>query len=229
MAITFERPMSLMVSLARNELALAQAAVDGGADVLKTHVNVEHRASGTIFGTVEEERPALEQILGLGVPVGLVAGGEGRVTRDQLASARELSFAFFDVYFHHAPSWYVSAAPEGGAVGGFADTDPIERASTLRGLGIDAVEASLTPHAQYGTPLHLARVSDIARLRAVSGLPVIVPSQHALTPQDVPALARAGASALLIGVVVTGDTPEQVQEVTAAFRAAIDALPDTDG
>jgi len=58
---------------------------------------------------------------------------------------------------------------------------------------------------------------------------VIVPSQHALTPQDVPALAQAGAAALLIGVVVTGDTPEQVGEVTAGFRAAIDALPGSSG
>lgn len=229
MAITFKHPMSLMVSLARNDVDLAKAAVDGGADALKTHVNVEHRASGTVFGTVEEERPALEAILGLGLPVGLVAGGAGTVTREELAAARELVFAFFDVYFHHAPAWYVEAAPEGGAVGGFADTEPLERASCLRDLGIDAVEASLTPHEEYGTPLHLARVSDIARLRAVSGLPVIVPSQHALTPQDVPALAQAGAAALLIGVVVTGDTPEQVGEVTAGFRAAIDALPGSSG
>jgi hypothetical protein len=224
MAIEFPEPLALYVSLARNDVELAKAAVEAGADGLKTHINVEHRASGTVFGSVADEREALEGILGLGVPVGLVSGGEGRVTRDELRAARELGFAFFDVYFHHAPAWFVAACPEGGAVGGFQDTDPLERASNLRSLGLDAIEASLTPHAEYGTPLHLARVADIARLREISGLPVIVPTQHAITPADVPALVGAGASALLIGAVVTGTTAEGVRQATTGFRQAIDGL-----
>jgi hypothetical protein len=31
---------------------LARAAVDGGADLLRVHVNVRHQASGTVFGSL---------------------------------------------------------------------------------------------------------------------------------------------------------------------------------
>jgi hypothetical protein len=40
-----ERPTVLIASLPRNDPALAQAALDGGADVVKVHLHLQHRAS----------------------------------------------------------------------------------------------------------------------------------------------------------------------------------------
>lgn len=229
MALAFPDPLALLVSLPRNDVELARAAVAAGADGLKVHVNVEHRASGTSFGTVREERGAIEAIVGLGVPVGAVVGGEGRVEAAEVAALRELGVAFVDVYLHHAPPWYVAAAPADGALVALAHDQPLELAAGLRRLGVTAVEASLAAPEEYGTPLTLARVAQIARLVELAELPVVVPSQHALRPDDVAALGDAGCAAVLIGAVVTGTEAAQVGEVTAAFRAAIDRWAQDNG
>ena len=212
----------LWVSLPRNDADLARAAAAAGADGVKTHINVAHRASGTGFGSVTTERAALSSVLEVGLPTGLVVGGEGAVTRAEIDTARSMGFAFFDVYLHHAPAWYVDACAPVPAVAALGADAPLDQARAMATLGFAAVEASFTPPEQYHTPLYADRVADYARLAACTPLPVVIPSQHALTPDDVPALLAAGVSALLIGAVVTGTTPNQLRQVTAAFRAAID-------
>ena len=225
MAIPFAETMSLFVSLASNDVELARAAVDAGADALKVHINVPHRASGNAFGSVAQEAPAIAAIQELGIPVGLVVGGEGTVSLDEVRRGRDLGVDFFDVYAHHAPAWYVDEAPERGAMVALGHGDPPERAEVLEQLGFAALEASLAPPDDYGTPLFSHRLADLASLAARTSLPLVVPSQYRLTPDDVPGLQRAGVDAVLIGVVATGDDPNSVGEATAAFRHAIDALP----
>ena len=48
------RPV-LIMSLPDNDPALCRAAFEEGADVVKVHINVEHRASGTHFGRLAQE------------------------------------------------------------------------------------------------------------------------------------------------------------------------------
>jgi hypothetical protein len=218
----FERRPTLMVSLPRNDAVLGQAAVDGGADGLKTHINVDHRASGTHFGSVSQERADLEKILGLGVPTGLVVGGEGTVQYDEMTEATAMGFAFFDAYLRHAPAWYVDACGTVPAVAALSGDEPLERAAVLERLGFAAVEASLAAPSEYGSALPASRIADYARLARLTSLPVIVPTQHALAPEDVQALVAAGVSAVLIGAVCTGHDPDRISEVTRAFRDAID-------
>ena len=69
---------SVIAALPRNDLALAEAALEGGAQAVKVHCNVWHRASGNTFGTFEENRTFLRELIALcgDVPVGLVPGGE---------------------------------------------------------------------------------------------------------------------------------------------------------
>ena len=69
-----KRP-ALIASLPGNRLDLAKAAVECGADVVKVHMNVQHRASGLHFGTFEEEKETLQEILSVAKgPCGIVAG-----------------------------------------------------------------------------------------------------------------------------------------------------------
>ena len=69
---------SVIAALPRNDLALAEAALEGGAQAVKVHCNVWHRASGNTFGTFAENRTFLRELIALcgDVPVGLVPGGE---------------------------------------------------------------------------------------------------------------------------------------------------------
>ncbi|PJB63418.1 MAG: hypothetical protein CO095_16530, partial [Armatimonadetes bacterium CG_4_9_14_3_um_filter_58_7] len=66
--------ISLIVSLPANSPELAIAAIAGGAECLKVHIRVHHDASGTHFGSLEDERGNLESILSVAgtVPVGIV-------------------------------------------------------------------------------------------------------------------------------------------------------------
>src|SRR3989304_4413597 len=83
-------------TLPRNDAALAKAAASAGADLLKVHLNVHHRASGTRFGSLEDEEDRLDAILKVGVPTGLVPGEEIMVTREEIPRLRR--FAFLDAY-----------------------------------------------------------------------------------------------------------------------------------
>ena len=51
---------TLVVSLPSNNLEMAKAALEGGAQAVKVHCNVWHRASGHTFGTYAENREFLQ-------------------------------------------------------------------------------------------------------------------------------------------------------------------------
>ncbi|MGC0252464.1 hypothetical protein [Pseudactinotalea sp. Z1748] len=193
----------VLVSLPANDVALAEAARDGGADGLKVHVNVSHRASGTVFGSVEEEQAQLRAILDVGLPTGLVVGA-GQVSSDQMAAAADMGFDYFDTYATDAPSDYVQACGSVAPMVALGPGDGPEQARALVGLGIGALELSTLEPERYGTDLSLA---TLARLRAVASavnVPVVVPTQHHLQASDLSLLADAGAAAVLLGAVVLG-------------------------
>jgi hypothetical protein len=72
----------------------------------------------------------------------------------------------------------------------------------------------------YGAPLNgddLARYAEIVRQ---SGVPVIAPSQKRFVPGDMEGLRRAGIGAVLVGSIVTGDTPRSLDQ---ALRPLVEA------
>ena len=74
LSILNQKRPALIASLPGNRLDLAKAAVECGADVVKVHMNVQHRASGLHFGTFEEEKETLQEILSVAKgPCGIVA------------------------------------------------------------------------------------------------------------------------------------------------------------
>src|SRR5690606_8893275 len=91
----------IIVSLARHDLDLAKAALDGGAYALKTHLNAYHRATGTTFGSFAEERPFFEELAKLGCPLLVMAGQETVPTLEEMNALHALGFEGFNVYFDH--------------------------------------------------------------------------------------------------------------------------------
>ena len=59
--------------------------------------------------------------------------------------------------------------------------------------------------------------------QAVS-VPVVVPTQRAILPEEVGALIQAGVKGLMIGAVVTGKEEASIAKAVAAFRKAIDEV-----
>ena len=218
-----QNKLTLIMSLPENNPAWCRAAFEAGADAVKVHINVTHRASGTCFGRLEEERSALEEMLSRRAgPMGLVLGGSLEQAVLDAEAARTLPFSFHSVYAHHMPAWALgSGTPLMAACDGAYTLDEIR---AMPALGADVLEASVIPGGEYGQALSMR---DLLKYRVIAqavSIPVVVPTQRAIQPREVEALLRAGVRGLMIGAVVTGKEEGSIAREVAAFRKAIDEV-----
>lgn len=221
LSLLADRPR-LIVSLPRNDLTLAKAAAQGGADALKVHINVVHEASGTHFGSLAEERDRLQQILSLDLPTGIVPGaGERLPTPEEMETLADMGVDFFDLYLHDTPSWLATFPRMTRAIA-ISSPAQADLLPDLEALGFQMVEAAIIPHEGYGKPLSVGDLAAYRRMRAATQLPIIVPTQRAIRPEDVPLLLRnAGVNALMIGAIVTTAEPAALRAATERFAAAM--------
>jgi hypothetical protein len=215
---------TLLVSLPRNDETLARAALRGGAQGLKVHINVEHFASGTKFGAFDEEKENLEKIAKAAqeysASVGIVPGGTPFATREEFEKLAQIGIDYFDAYPGEAPAWTfdqeyldVMLAAWNGATA--------DELMALEELGMTLCEASIMHHDDYGKPLStldLARYHDLSQTIST---PFIVPSQKKLLPEDQKLLQRTGARGVLIGAIVTGREADSIEAATRAFAGAL--------
>lgn len=226
--ILAEKKFSLVVSLPENSLDLARAALEGGCDAVKVHVNVWHRASGHTFGTYQENKDFLRELVLLcgEVPVGLVPGGaDAFISAEERLEIEAMGVDFFSSYAQHLPVHMMESA----VLTKMPAIDPTYTQNTLdaiRTSRIDVLECSIQPGELYGTPLNYADILRYADISAKTGKPTLIPTQKAIHPSEVRHLYEAGCKAIMIGAIVMGKEPssEQVKAVTREFRAAIDRL-----
>ena len=211
----------LIVSLPQNSPALARAAADGGADALKVHINVRHEASGTEFGSLAKERGNLDEILGGGLPTGIVPGVAASLpSRGDMEELARMGIDFFDLYAHDMPPWMMDVEGMTRTVA-ISEATPMAAVGEMEKLGFEMLEAAVVPHEGYGRPLSVADLTLYRRIRAATRLPIIVPTQRAVTPEDVPELMTTGVDALMIGAVVTGREPDSLHAATKRFASAL--------
>lgn len=75
-ALSGKPGLQLFVSLPANDIKLAEAALTAGADGLKVHINVGHRASGNRFGALDSYAGIFKEIRSrFDGPFGIVPGG----------------------------------------------------------------------------------------------------------------------------------------------------------
>ena len=216
---------TLLVSLPRNDVALARAALRGGAQGLKVHINVEHFASGTRFGSWEEEREILAQIVQIardaGASVGVVPGANGAfASPSDFAGLAAIGVDYFDAYPFDCPAWALAQTDLSVMMAAFHGYD-LDEFAHLEKLGMTLCEASILGHDDYGKALS---ARDVARYAALCGrlsVPVIVPSQKKIEPDDARLLRKTGARGLLIGAIVTGREADTLEAATRAFAAAL--------
>ena len=226
--------MELIVSLPRNDVALAKAAAGAGADALKVHMNVLHEASSTRFGSFAEEAPAVREILGaVKCAVGLMPGGapDALPTREELLSLEPAGLNFLDIYAHNMPLWFIDLPYRLivalSSFDGFVEppyyTTHFHWPPESQRNRIAMCEASIFTHEEYGAPFTFADYRRLRVLQEYVDVPLVVPTQKAITPEDAQWLKRTGTGALMIGAVVTGLTAESIARATAEYRRAIDA------
>lgn len=214
-----EERNTLVVSLPSNRKEVYDAAVEGGADAVKFHLNVEHRASGNRFGTIEENRTFIEELhADRRVPVGVVPGDAlQKISPELVLTLKGLQFDFISLYAHHSPAWLLG---ESGFSKMIAVNDQSEliQAAAFSSLGVDILEASIMKPEQYGTSL---TVQDLAAYRLLArsfDRPVVVPTQKAINERDLANLFQTGIKGLMIGAMVTGHDPESIYRTTKRFK-----------
>lgn len=221
-----KRPLALIASLPRNDPELAQAALDAGVDAVKIHINVHHHASNTHFGTIDEEMVGLEGILKAAGehPSGIVPFGSAM--DDPLTCSRlaDMGFDFFSLYLSHAVVGCLPAPERVARMLALSVSDGIDLACGLDALPVQVCELSIMHGDTYGQPLTYHDLLRYRTLRQIIRMPLVVPSQHAITPQAVPDLAATGVEGLMIGSVVAGKTAQSWKEAVKAFRRAIDQI-----
>ncbi len=215
-----ERPPVLIASLPRNDPALVQAALDGGADVIKVHIHLQHRASQTVIGSLAEERPALEEILRLcaGRPTGIVPGASARLDPDEVSGLVEMGFSFFSMYLQHAPPGLLPPSSQVERMLALSHNDPLETAGSLDDLDMQVCEMSIMAPESYGQPLTYADLAAYAAIRKRTRLPLVAPSQHAIPAGALPELAAIGIEGVMLGTIVCGTTPQGWYDAFQRFR-----------
>lgn len=222
--LLLEGRFPLVMSLPANDPRLAEAAWDNGADVVKVHVNVHHRASQNLFGGFEEQRGALDAMLSCARgPMGIVLGADCDTAERALGDAVSHGFDFLSLYGHHcAPS--VLACKDISKMLAPDHTWQDWEIEALEEAGADILEASVMRPDSYGQPLSARELIRYRHLSRLSGLPMVVPTQRAIRPDQVRALRESGAAGIMIGAVVTGDDAEGIGSAVAAFRRSIDEM-----
>lgn len=230
-ALKVRRRPVLLVSLPANDPELGRAAVEAGAEGLKVHINLHHAAAGAGFGSWPEERDAIERIIALGVPVGIVPGTAERMcSPNDLEQMAEVGIDFVDAYLTDMPAWMLDNRTRVHVMAavGHSDLPPHGSPQGLELLPqVRMVEASILPHEAYGQPMRVSDVCAYAHLSsmlAAAGVSVIVPTQRAIQPSEVASLHKAGVRGILIGAIVTGKDAAGLAAATAAFRTAVEEL-----
>lgn len=217
------REFTLMVSLPKNSPEMAVAAVKAGAKCIKVHLNCHHHASGTTFGSWEQERSAITEILSaVNIPVGMVTGETVQPSTEELHLVQEAGIDFWDLFAKFTPPGHFRL-PMGRMVAVDSSWTP-HLIQDFEKLGVQIIEGSIVPKTEYGTPLNLVDLSNYSQLCKASSLPVLIPTQKAIRPDEVSFLRKSGAAGITIGAIVTGIELDTLRAATERFAESIASM-----
>jgi hypothetical protein len=223
-----ENKFTLVVSLPSNDIRLVKAALRGGADAIKCHINVWHRASGHNFGSFGENRDFIKALVDTcsGTPAGLVCGADSAyINEEELREIEKLGIDFFSSYAAYLPNFMMESA----VLSRMAAIDSGYNQNTLDGINVfppDVLECSIQSGEAYHSKMTFADVLRYADIASKVKIPCLVPTQKWMAPAETRALYKAGCKALMIGAVVMGKDPAEydVEKCTAAFAEAVQRL-----
>ncbi|MBU9712718.1 hypothetical protein [Evansella tamaricis] len=217
-----EQPMNIIVSLPVNSMEHVRAAIEGGADVLKVHMNVEHRASGNTFGTFDENQEFFESMnKAFKGPMGIVPGDSPeKVTEIDIQRLKKVGFQFLSIYGHTAPAWLLGDNHLEKMIA-ISNEYKQHELQAFQQADIQILEASIMEPSHYGTPLTIQDILHYQHLLQQVNQPIVIPTQKKVSIEDLKPLYQIGVHGLMIGAVVTGKNPDGIYETTKAFKEKI--------
>lgn len=219
-----EKKLTLIVSLPANDVELAKAAIEAGADMVKIHLNVEHRASKTRFGSLQEELENVKAIRNLcnthNISLGIVAGGHNEIPMSEIDGIMENGFEFISLYDKHMNPLIIKK--DIYKMVAIDDNYDIELVKVYDSLSIDILECSIMDPKTYGEPLTVREILQYKSIRNSTNTPIVIPTQRKITPEQSLILQEIGINGIMIGAIVTGKTKESIYKSTLEFRKTID-------
>jgi len=219
----------LVVSLPENEVELARSAEAGGADAIKLHLNVRHSAAGTRFGGWQEEREKIQRIAeSVKCEIGVMPGADTLPSEEDFQEIKLLGVQFLDIFAHNATAELLRMKPQFDAFIAIAESFPKQNLEALvksfegTALKPRMLELAIVPKENYGSRLNAIDLMKYREIAEASPIPVLIPSEKLIEPEDVSLLKFSNLGGIMIGVVSTGRTPQSIETVTRKFRMEID-------
>ncbi|MBO1001902.1 hypothetical protein [Pseudogracilibacillus auburnensis] len=213
-----QKKVSIIVSLPENRVDLAKAAIDAGADALKFHINVNHRASGNEFKNVDHYIDVFTEIRELyDGPLGLVLSDDvNKVNQLDLKKLKNIGFTYFSLYAKDITSKLLlqKELEQTVAVDDLFQPDHVK---AIEHFDMKAVELSVVKKEDYGKPLNFEDITLYRNYREKTDLPIIIPSQKRLVPEDLDILHQIGVQSVMLGAVTIGTTEKSIYETVYAF------------
>lgn len=213
-----QKKLSIIVSLPENRVDLAKAALDAGADALKFHINVNHRASGNEFKDVDYYMETFREIRELyDGPLGLVLSDDvNKVNQLDLRQIKDIGFTYFSLYSKDITSKLLlqNELEKTVAVDDLFHPNEVK---AIENFDMKAVELSVVNKEDYGKPLNFEDITLYMNYRKRTDLPIIIPSQKKLVPEDLDIFHQIGIQSVMLGAVTIGTTEESIYESVTTF------------
>lgn len=220
-----QKKLSIIVSLPENRVDLAKAALDAGADALKFHINVNHRASGNEFKDIDYYMETFREIRELyDGPLGLVLSDDvNKVNQLDLQQIKDIGFTYFSLYSKDITSKLLLQNELEKTVA-VDDLFHLNEVKVIENFDMKAVELSVVKKADYGKPLNFEDITLYMNYRKQTNLPIIIPSQKKLVPEDLDIFHQIGIQSAMLGAVTTGTTEKSIYETVTTFTKKVSTI-----
>ncbi len=215
-----DNKMTLIVALPENNVDLAAAAVDNGADALQLHINTKG------FKTFAEEKAGMEAVLKkVNVPVGIVPGHEKCADENEMKEIARMGFDYFSMDMDVMPD-FMQQFKRISRILALNSKFTLDKLITSSQEGLDALDAAIIPTSGWGKDLVVGDLQQFISIVLSSGKPVIIPTQRSIRTSEVAIISDTGAKGLLLTPVVMGTTVKDVAKAVKEYRIAVDDLGD---
>lgn len=220
-----QKKLSIIVSLPENRVDLAKAALDAGADALKFHINVNHRASGNEFKDIDYYMETFREIRELyDGPLGLVLSDDvNKVNQLDLQQIKDIGFTYFSLYSKDITSKLLLQNELEKTVA-VDDLFHLNEVKVIENFDMKAVELSVVKKADYGKPLNFEDITLYMNYRKQTNLPIIIPSQKKLVPEDLDIFHQIGIQSAMLGAVTIGTTEKSIYETVTTFTKKVSTI-----
>lgn len=197
----------LVVSLPENTFEYAQKAVESGADGVKLHINVQHRATKKVHSAWKEVKEVVKAIHAkLDCHIGMVPGAQLMATKDEINDMKRSGVSFLDVYVDFAPLYLLESNLF--KILALNHTYHLQTVEDLTSVGADAVEVSIVKPEQYHKNLTAIDLLSYSQILKRTQLPAFVPTEKMIKLEEIERLFHMGFTGMIIGPVVTGTDME---------------------